>query len=165
MRYRWINASPAPGSITLPLRAPHLGSSGVVHQASYNSSIDHGRRHARHQTSLMAAACRCQSGCVGLMSSLSSISCHAPLPFPTLPCSTSQPPAHPSREGHARQSAIQTSLHVGQDKESLPGCSHWAPPLIDLLKRRPPLLLLRWATFSLSTGHRGGKRDRSLTCS
>lgn len=135
-----------------PLRAPHLGSSGVVHQASYSSSIDHGRQHLRHQTSLMAAACRCHLGVWALMSLSSSISCRPSLPFPALPCFATSPPSLLVKN-------MQGGLHYRLHSRSVrirnhsPGRFDWASSLVDLPKRRPPLLLWRRAMFSLSTGH------------
>lgn len=69
---------------------------------------------------------------------LSFISCQPSPPWPGLAN------LHPSiQRGHSRQALIQTSRQVGQDKESLPGLSDWVPPLVDLLKRRLLLLVLK----------------------
>lgn len=98
--------------------------------------------------SLMAAGLQMPSGCMDSIPFLSSTSCQ---PFSSLAWSG---PAsiHSSRGDHQGSLSYKTSRKVGQDKESLPGPSHWvAPPLI--CSRGVVSSSGEGATFSLSPAH------------
>lgn len=76
-------------------------------------------------------------------------------PFPALPC----PALLRNLPSHPLVKNMQGGLHYRLHSRSVrirnhsPGRFDWASSLVDLPKRRPPLLLWRRAMFSLSTGH------------